>query len=66
MLGLGGGGVEDCGVVDVDEVGELFDEGVEDIGIMEAVGVELKVEEIGEWRGERGRVTTELKGEFEE
>ena len=66
MFGFGGGGVEDCGVVDVDEVGEVFDEGVGDIGTVEAVGVELEVEEIGQWRGERGGVTAELEGEFEE
>jgi len=46
VFGFGGGGVEDCGVVDVDEVGEVFDEGVGDIGTVEAVGVELEVEEI--------------------
>lgn len=66
MFGLGGVGVVGWGKVDVDEVGEVFDEEVEDIGIVEAVGVELEVDVIGEGRGERGGVMAELEGEFEE
>lgn len=58
VFGLGGG-VEVREVVDVGEVGEVFDDGVGDIGIVKSVGVELDVEEIG-------GVTAELEGEFEE
>ena len=46
-------------MVDVDEVDEVFDDGVEDIGTVESLGVELEVEEIG-------GVMVKLEGEFEE